>query len=81
MFAVAFFVWEAQNGQHSGTDFVAASVAAPSDAALVAAVVVWCGVVVNSIASFLQVGGQQAIGPARAQVVYAVSWPTSDRHL
>lgn len=37
----------------------------------VALVVVWSGVVVNAIASFLQVGGQQAIGPARAQVIYA----------
>ena len=25
----------------------------------------------NAVASFLQVGGQQAIGPARAQVLYA----------
>ena len=38
---------------------------------LLALVVLWCGVVVNAIASFLQVGGQQAIGPARAQVLYA----------
>ena len=38
---------------------------------LVALVVIWSGVVVNGVASFLQVGGQQAIGPARAQVIYA----------
>lgn len=31
----------------------------------------WSGVVVNGVAPFLQVGGQQAVGPARAQVIYA----------
>jgi len=43
----------------------------PNEVRLLALVVLWCGVVVNAIASFLQVGGQQAIGPARAQVLYA----------
>ena len=31
----------------------------------------WSGLVVNAFASILQVSGQQAVGPARAQVVYA----------
>lgn len=34
-------------------------------------VVLWSGVVVNAIAPFLQVGGQQAVGPTRAQTLYA----------
>lgn len=39
--------------------------------ALLATVALWCGVMVNAVAPFLQVSGQQAIGPARAQVLYA----------
>jgi drug/metabolite transporter (DMT)-like permease len=31
----------------------------------------WSGIVVNAVAPFLQVGGQQAVGPARAQILYA----------
>jgi drug/metabolite transporter (DMT)-like permease len=34
-------------------------------------VAVWSGVAVNALAPFLQVGGQQAIGPTRAQTLYA----------
>lgn len=45
--------------------------AAPQELAMVAPLVLWSGVVVNGVAPFLQVGGQQAIGPARAQVIYA----------
>jgi len=72
VFAGGFLAWEAQQGPRgSGAEFIAAATAAPGEATLVLAVVVWCGLVVNAIASFLQVGGQQAIGPARAQVVYA----------
>ena len=37
----------------------------------VAAAAIWSGVFVNAFASVLQVSGQQAVGPARAQVVYA----------
>lgn len=48
-----------------------AAAVTPDEAWLLALAVLWCGVVVNAIASFLQVGGQQAIGPARAQVLYA----------
>ena len=36
-----------------------------------AAAALWSGLVVNAFASILQVSGQQAVGPARAQVVYA----------
>lgn len=35
------------------------------------AVILWSGMVVNAIAPFLQVGGQQAVGPTRAQTLYA----------
>jgi drug/metabolite transporter (DMT)-like permease len=34
-------------------------------------VILWSGVVVNAIAPFLQVGGQQAVGPTRCQTIYA----------
>ena len=34
-------------------------------------VVLWSGVAVNAIAPFLQVGGQQAVGPTRCQTIYA----------
>ncbi|KAG7354052.1 EamA-like transporter family protein [Nitzschia inconspicua] len=33
--------------------------------------VVWSGVAVNAVAPFLQVGGQQAVGPTRCQTIYA----------
>jgi len=34
-------------------------------------VALWCGLAVNAVAPFLQVGGQQAIGATRAQTLYA----------
>jgi drug/metabolite transporter (DMT)-like permease len=34
-------------------------------------VVVWSGVAVNAVAPFLQVGGQQTVGPTRCQTIYA----------
>jgi drug/metabolite transporter (DMT)-like permease len=34
-------------------------------------VVLWSGVFVNAVAPFLQVGGQQAVGPTRCQTIYA----------
>ena len=34
-------------------------------------VVLWSGVVVNALAPFLQVAGQQAVGPTRCQTIYA----------
>lgn len=45
------------------------STTSESDLAAVRAVVLWSGVVVNAVAPLLQVGGQQAVGPARAQVL------------
>ena len=56
-------------GRAEATAFLAA--ASPEDLATLAPLLLWSGVVVNGVAPFLQVGGQQAIGPARAQVVYA----------
>jgi drug/metabolite transporter (DMT)-like permease len=38
---------------------------------LVPAVVLWSGIAVNAVAPYLQVGGQQAVGPTRAQTIYA----------
>jgi drug/metabolite transporter (DMT)-like permease len=34
-------------------------------------VVLWSGLMVNALATFLQVGGMQAIGPTRAQTIFA----------
>jgi drug/metabolite transporter (DMT)-like permease len=33
--------------------------------------VLWSGIAVNAVAPFLQVGGQQAVGPTRCQTIYA----------
>lgn len=41
------------------------------DAAPLLCVVIWSGLAVNAVAPFLQVGGQQAVGPSRAQTLYA----------
>jgi drug/metabolite transporter (DMT)-like permease len=41
------------------------------DLKLVGAVVLWSGLAVNCVAPYLQVSGQQAVGPARAQILYA----------
>ena len=34
-------------------------------------VILWSGIAVNAIAPYLQVGGQQAVGPTRCQTIYA----------
>jgi drug/metabolite transporter (DMT)-like permease len=39
--------------------------------AVILPVVLWSGVAVNAVAPFLQVGGQQAVGPTRCQTIYA----------
>jgi drug/metabolite transporter (DMT)-like permease len=39
--------------------------------AIIIPVVLWSGVAVNAVAPFLQVGGQQAVGPTRCQTIYA----------
>ncbi|KAL3905714.1 MAG: hypothetical protein SGILL_009568 [Bacillariaceae sp.] len=59
-------------GVVSGTeamDYIAAADA--STWASIAPVVIWSGVMVNAVAPFLQVGGQQAVGPTRCQTIYA----------
>jgi drug/metabolite transporter (DMT)-like permease len=38
---------------------------------IVIPVILWSGVAVNAVAPFLQVGGQQAVGPTRCQTIYA----------
>jgi drug/metabolite transporter (DMT)-like permease len=45
--------------------------ASARDLGLVGAVALWSGMIVNGIVPYLQVGGQQAVGPARAQILYA----------
>lgn len=42
-----------------------------SDIMFISFVMLWSGIAVNAIAPYLQVGGQQAVGPARAQILYA----------
>lgn len=39
--------------------------------ASVVPLVLWSGIAVNALAPFLQVGGQQAVGPTRCQTIYA----------
>jgi len=51
-------------------DFVRQA-AGTADLAVVAGVVLWSGLAVNALAPLLQVRGQQAVGPARAQILYA----------
>jgi len=46
-------------------------VAAGHDFGVCAAVALWSGLIVNGIVPYLQVGGQQAVGPAKAQILYA----------
>mmetsp|Transcript_9555 Transcript_9555/g.14250 ORF Transcript_9555/g.14250 Transcript_9555/m.14250 type:complete len:210 (+) Transcript_9555:939-1568(+) len=46
------------------------SITSPSALLLIGATL-WSGLIVNAFASLLQVTGQQVVGPARAQVVYA----------
>ena len=41
------------------------------DLKLVGTVALWSGLAVNCVAPYLQVSGQQAVGPARAQILYA----------
>lgn len=42
-----------------------------SDSGTLLALIAWSGIMVNAIVPFLQVGGQQAIGPTRSQTIYA----------
>lgn len=47
------------------------TLATTSDLWLVGSAALWSGIVINAVAPFLQVGGQQAVGATRAQVIYA----------
>lgn len=59
----------ALGGLGSAMDFF--SSASTQDLTFVGLVALWSGIAVNLVAPYLQVGGQQAVGPARAQIVYA----------
>lgn len=41
------------------------------DLAVLVPTVLWSGLIVNALATFLQVGGMQAVGPTRAQTIFA----------
>ncbi|CAJ1962673.1 unnamed protein product [Cylindrotheca closterium] len=41
------------------------------DLAVMIPVVLWSGLIVNALATFLQVGGMQSVGPTRAQTIFA----------
>lgn len=56
-------------GQEETVAFV--SQVSLTDLELVGIVVLWSGLAVNCLAPYLQVSGQQAVGPARAQILYA----------
>jgi drug/metabolite transporter (DMT)-like permease len=45
--------------------------AAGPDYAVVVPTILWSGLIVNALATFLQVGGMQAVGPTRAQTIFA----------
>jgi drug/metabolite transporter (DMT)-like permease len=46
-------------------------IAAGPDWQVVIPVVLWSGLIVNALATFLQVGGMQSVGPTRAQTIFA----------
>ena len=56
-------------GREEALDFF--SQASHHDLELVGVVALWSGLAVNCVAPYLQVSGQQAIGPSRAQILYA----------
>ena len=56
-------------GYGEATDYLAA--ATWEDCGTIALLALWAGLAVNAVAPFLQVGGQQAVGPTRAQTLYA----------
>ena len=47
------------------------TLAASSEWLPVVTAVIWSGVAVNAVAPFLQVGGQQIVGPTKCQTIYA----------
>lgn len=46
-------------------------ISAGPDLAVLIPVVLWSGLIVNALATFLQVGGMQSVGPTRAQTIFA----------
>ncbi|KAL3935512.1 MAG: hypothetical protein SGBAC_008985 [Bacillariaceae sp.] len=52
-------------------DDVMSYVAAGPDLSVMIPVVLWSGLIVNALATFLQVGGMQSVGPTRAQTIFA----------
>lgn len=56
-------------GYGEAADYLAA--ATWEDCGTIALLALWAGLAVNAVAPFLQVGGQQAVGPTRAQTLYA----------
>ena len=56
-------------GRQEAMNFLSGSSA--DDFKLVCVVALWSGLAVNCVAPYLQVSGQQAVGPARAQILYA----------
>ena len=56
-------------GYGEASDYLAA--ATWEDCGTIALLALWAGLAVNAVAPFLQVGGQQAVGPTRAQTLYA----------
>jgi drug/metabolite transporter (DMT)-like permease len=56
-------------GREGTLDFF--SKASNLDLELVGVVALWSGLAVNCLAPYLQVSGQQAVGPLRAQIIYA----------
>jgi drug/metabolite transporter (DMT)-like permease len=60
----------ASSSWQESSDYLQALVAS-SEWIPVAAAVIWSGVAVNAVAPFLQVGGQQIVGPTKCQTIYA----------
>lgn len=56
-------------GREETLDYL--SQASTHDLQLVGTIALWSGLAVNCLAPYLQVWGQQAVGPARAQILYA----------
>jgi drug/metabolite transporter (DMT)-like permease len=54
-----------------GRDDVLRYFANVPDYAVLVPTVLWSGLIVNALATFLQVGGMQAVGPTRAQTIFA----------
>ena len=50
---------------------VVSYVSAGPDLSVMIPVVLWSGLIVNALATFLQVGGMQSVGPTRAQTIFA----------